>query len=1493
MIESREALLNELAQAHRELQQTQARIYQLEIALLGTPHSQNRGDSDFNCAQETAQPSAQHYQDQIEDQTTVICRYRADFQLTFVNQSYSALYGMSPAEMAGLNLLALLPVAERERLCSKLLTLTAANPVISTESQVQLIDGTVHWFQWLHGVLLDDGGNVLEYQTVGRDITGQKNSQLDRDRYTHRQEELRQFLQATFDASSDHKAVLDQDGTIIYVNAPWRQFADANGAQSPTHYLGANYLRICDCAAGPFSAETELVSAGIRAVITGEQEQFWLEYPCHSPTKERWFALSVTPFAEVAPRRVVVAHQNITARVQAEKAERNQRHLAEALRDSVAALAASLDVDKVMRQILDSAETVVPSDASSIILFEGESGRVAYLRGFTPTAQAALQNYRFPLAQSAFGKVHTSKQPYWVADTQATPQWLSIPASSWIRSSIGIPIELKEEVIGVLVVDSATPHHFQQTDIAQLQTFAHYASLALANAYQTRVLEASVAERTAELQVANARVEAILNNSLDGIFLLGSDLHIQQTNPAFDTLFACPAGQCIGRTLLDLFPTEDQAQLEASIQSVRNAGIGKYLYMSAYRLDGTFFHAELSISALKERGLVCTIHDITERKQMEAALAEERNLLRTLIDAMPDFIWVKDRQHRFVIQNAATGHVLHSLWQEAVLGKTDFDLWPAERAAQFYADEEAIFQSGQPLLNHEEQVPDRDGHPIWLLSNKLPIRNLQGEITGLAGVTRDITEQKAHEQQLRFHASVQESVTAAVVTTDLAFHIQSWNRAAEAIYGWSAAEVMGRKVSEIVHSDFASPEELQESIHILLAQGWWKGEIMQHRRDGVALHILSSVTTLKDGQGHPVGIVAVNHDITASKQAQLALHESEARFRQLIEAAPVAIVISNPVGVITLVNGQAETLFGYRQDEIVGQPVDLLVPVYARGRHAGRRATYMAAPWVRQMGSGLEMFAQRKDGTEFPVDIQLSSIETQAGPLVMSFVVDITERKQIALYLEEQRTFLRQVIDSSPNLIFVKDSNARFVLVNSVLAQMYNTTPEGLVGKCDAEINPSTQEVEAFLAADRQVIASGEPFFIEEPVTSANGETRWFQTNKVPIASADGQVKYVLGVATDITERRKVEEDLRRSEQRLRMVLEHLPVGVWFIDANGVIQHNNPAGQAIWKGTKYVGIEAFGEYRAWWADSGQRLVPEEWAAARAIRKGEMSLNEEVEIEAFDGTHKYITNSAIPIRDGQYNIQGAIVVAQDITERKHNETLIRQALQKEKELNELKSRFVSMASHEFRTPLASISALSETLSAYRHRMTDAQIEQRLGKIQEQVGHLKDIMEDVLQLARLQARRTEFQPIQLDLDELCRGVIDEFQTAMPVQRTLYYSCDAALHSVKLDKKLIRQIFSNLLSNALKYSAQDKPITITLQQQDAVLLLSVKDQGIGIPAADLDHLFQPFHRATNVDTISGTGLGLTIAKESAELHGGVITVVSKLGVGTTFTVRVPLAS
>ncbi len=249
---------------------------------------------------------------------------------------------------------------------------------------------------------------------------------------------------------------------------------------------------------------------------------------------------------------------------------------------------------------------------------------------------------------------------------------------------------------------------------------------------------------------------------------------------------------------------------------------------------------------------------------------------------------------------------------------------------------------------------------------------------------------------------------------------------------------------------------------------------------------------------------------------------------------------------------------------------------------------------------------------------------------------------------------------------------------------------------------------------------------------------------------------------------------------------------------------------------------------------------------------------------------------------------------DITQRRMAEEEIRTSLEKQKELNQLKSRFVSMASHEFRTPLATILSSSDLLAHYYARLPANERSELFGSINLAVKRMTKMLEDILVIGKDEEERIECHPVPLALDALCEALVQE-------QTLELFDAGAKRHSLDLkigggaaqgafDEKLMRHIFGNLLSNAIKYSPQGGVVRFDVDCGDDEFRFEVSDQGIGIPEADLPRLFETFHRATNVGNIAGTGLGLAIVKRSVDLHGGTIAVRSALGQGTVFTVRLP---
>ncbi len=275
--------------------------------------------------------------------------------------------------------------------------------------------------------------------------------------------------------------------------------------------------------------------------------------------------------------------------------------------------------------------------------------------------------------------------------------------------------------------------------------------------------------------------------------------------------------------------------------------------------------------------------------------------------------------------------------------------------------------------------------------------------------------------------------------------------------------------------------------------------------------------------------------------------------------------------------------------------------------------------------------------------------------------------------------------------------------------------------------------------------------------------------------------------------------------------------------------------------------------------------------------------------------------------------GVVVAWRDITAQKLAEAEIIKALDKEKELSSLRSRFISIASHDLRTPLTSILSAAECLEHYSYRWTEEKKLSYLHRIQASVKEMTALLNDVLLLATSEAGKIEFNPAPLDLIKFCRQLTEEMQLGAgeahtinfisgtlplaPANKSLSFppptsrGLEEGSVIACMDTKLLRHIFTNLLSNAIKYSPQGGSVYFKLTIEDGVAIFQVQDEGIGIPPQELPRVFESFHRGQNVGSIPGTGLGLSIVKTSCSLHGGTITVESELNKGASFTVCLPL--
>jgi PAS domain S-box-containing protein len=382
-------------------------------------------------------------------------------------------------------------------------------------------------------------------------------------------------------------------------------------------------------------------------------------------------------------------------------------------------------------------------------------------------------------------------------------------------------------------------------------------------------------------------------------------------------------------------------------------------------------------------------------KQIEEALAQDPNFLRTLIDHLPDYIYVKDTESRFIVANEAVRRHLGAATVEEVIGKTDFDFSPLPLARRYYTDEQRLFQTGQALVGYEEPVFDHhSGVMKLILTTKVPLHDSQGHIIGLVGMNRDITELK--QTQEAYHILVENSLQGLAILQN--FQVIFANQTAAQICGYALEELLQISLTLDCVKSLIHPEDRKrvwrQILYIL------HGKAMSPHFEFRLLHKQGEIRWLEthasriEYWGKPAIQIAFL-DITKRRQAEEALRTQEARLDGIINTATDAIITIDAERQMILFNSSAERMFGYSADKALGQPLNLLLPERLHKVHDLhiRHFSQMGVT-ARSMGKRGELYGRRANGQEFPIEAMISQVEISGQKLYTVIIRDITERRQ-------------------------------------------------------------------------------------------------------------------------------------------------------------------------------------------------------------------------------------------------------------------------------------------------------------------------------------------------------------------------------------------------------------------------------------------------------------------------------------------------------------------
>ncbi|MCM2264880.1 MAG: PAS domain S-box protein [Desulfuromonadales bacterium] len=517
-------------------------------------------------------------------------------------------------------------------------------------------------------------------------------------------------------------------------------------------------------------------------------------------------------------------------------------------------------------------------------------------------------------------------------------------------------------------------------------------------------------------------------------------------------------------------------------------------------------------------------------------------------------------------------------------------------------------------------------------------------------------------------------------------------------------------------------------------------------------------------------------------------------------------------------------------------------------------------------------------------------------------MVQALKRKQDEAALRESDDQFRAMFESpSVGMAQADPATGRLLRVNEVFAGMLGYLPAELIDKPFSELTHPEDRQADWEKFSRFVRGEVQTYQTEKRYIHKAGHAFWVMVTVNLVRNAAGKPVRTVAVIHDISERKRMEEELRaahqatqREQQFLEAVFQALPVGICITDEQGGIVRTNQIDEEIWGGRPVTGgVDDYHEYKAWWANTGKPVQPEEWASARAVRKGETVFGQVLRIQRFDGKERIVNNSAAPVRDDNGRIIGSVVSIQDITSLWELAAELRIAKSAAEEASRAKSEFLASMSHEIRTPMTVFMSAIEQL---QHVDRNPEHQQLLDLAEQASQRLYVLVNEILDFSKIEARRLE-----IDADWFnVRNCLQESLTMMAVkarEKNLRLELEVAPsvpQDIVGDPYRLGQILLNLIGNAIKFTNAGE-VRVAVQRHDSALEFAVSDTGIGIPEDKQETIFQTFSQVDSSSTRrhGGTGLGLAITKGLVELMGGRIGVRSRPGQGSTFTFTLPMKS
>lgn len=906
--------------------------------------------------------------------------------------------------------------------------------------------------------------------------------------------------------------------------------------------------------------------------------------------------------------------------------------------------------------------------------------------------------------------------------------------------------------------------------------------------------------------------------------------------------------------------------------------------------------------------------DITDRKKAEEKLIEGEEKYRLLSEKSKATMMLTSPDKMVSYLSPSSLEVFG--WPaEDLIGKNKDIFYPEDKKKIF--DTMNRVMSGDSLKNFRYRVIGKDKKIYWVSHSANPIFE-NGKLAKVVSVIVNIDEIKKAEEELKKEKEMAEkyldTAGTILVAMDSNAKITLINRKGCELLGYNRAELLGKDWFKVCLPKKAYASTYSSYKKII------SGEIkpFEHyenpilTKSGEEKEISWYNVLLRDYDGKIIGTLSSGEDVTEKKKIEKELKESEAKFKAIYNYTPNGIAVADLKGDLLYVNNAFHKILAYKENELVGRNFR----EFSFDEDLARENEYIKDLFLKKRNSySMEKRYIRKDGKIIWVLLSGTLLFDSVGKpeFGLAMVQDITNRKRTeeelkrakenvdklvidrTADLQKQTSFLSSVLENVPDMIFVKDAkDLRFELFNKAGEELLGQKRENLIGKNDYDFFPKKQ-ANFFTQKDRQVIKNKTLLDIpEEPINTPRGE-RFLHTKKIPILGEKGNPEYLLGISEDITEFKKAEQKRQESEKKFKILYESSPDAIMTFDIDS-FKFNSGNASAIkmfnCKDEKeFVSLGPIDISPKYQPDGQLSSVKAKKMVDLVLKKGS-NYFEWVHMRKGDGEFPATILLNMVEIGGKKYIQATV---RDNTFEVESKKKIEEAYAKLKELDEMKNQFLAFTSHELKTPLTPILIQSQMLEeGYMGEMTEAQKES-IRLITRNMRSLNQLIGDVLDVATIQNSSLKIVPENFELDAVAKDAITTVSAFAEQNSIKIHLNSEKLPLLFMDPFRIKQVFTNLLNNAVKFSPPNTEIQVDISKKDDLVVVSVKDQGVGIKKSDQDKIFLPFFQSSPSYKLKhkGTGLGLTICKGIVEAHGGKIWVESQEGKGANFIFTLPLKS